>query len=53
MAEQGQDEELDMEMLSSSPPELYDPSMVSLKSTRLNFILIEWFYLVRMKEIHV
>ena len=39
--------------LSSLPPELYDPLMVSLKSIQSNFILIEWFYLVRMEEIHV
>ena len=41
------------ELLSSLPPELYDLSMVSLKSVRSNFIVIGWFYLVRIEEIHV
>ena len=36
--------------LLSLPPELYDLSPVSLNSIRSNFILIEWFYLVRMEE---
>ena len=60
MAKQGQDEELDVDSeldvdwtLSSSPPELYDPSMVSLKSVRSNLIVIGWFYLVRIEEIHI
>ena len=39
-----------MATLSSLPPELYDPLMVSLKSVQLNFIMIGWLYLV---EIHV
>ena len=46
-------ETMTTESLSSSPPELYDPLVVSLKSTRLTFILIECFYLVRIEEIHV
>ena len=39
--------------LSSLPPELYDLSMVSLKSVRSNFIVIGWLYLVRIEEIHI
>ena len=39
--------------LLSSPPELYDPSMVSLKSVQSKFILIGWFYLAGIEEIHV
>ena len=46
-------EAMTMVTLSSSPPELYDPSVVSLKLIRSNFILIKWFYLVRIEEIHV
>ena len=41
------------ESLLSWPPELYDQSMVSLKLIRSKFIVIGWFYLVRIEEIHV
>ena len=42
-----------MATLSSLPPELYDPSMASLKSIQLNFVVIGWSYLIRIEEIHV
>ena len=68
MAEQGRDEELDIQILNSPStdhkvleamttatlsPELYDLSMVSLQSAQSNFIAIGWLYLVRIEEIHV
>ena len=44
---------LEAMMMATPSSELYDPSMVSLKLVQSNFIVIGWFYLVRIEEIHV